>query len=284
MLAGNPSVGPAAEPALHVFDRDTAIEEIAPNVYAAALSDRWSTVRGPNGGYFLSICLRALAAETRHPDPIVASAFFHSASASGPAEVRTQPVRSSRRLTTGEARLLQDDHEVLRLLASFADLEGTQGRTTELEAPPFLSVLDAAVDLDPDGLFPGSTLPTRFNYRVAELHGWRTGNPGGNASLEFAIDFAEPRPIDPIALALIVDACPRAVYELGEYSMLTLGLTMHVRARPAPGPLIGRVRTRHLRDGYHDEDLDLWDRESTLVAQSRQLALLTTPPPAAEPR
>jgi Thioesterase-like superfamily len=51
-------------------------------------------------------------------------------------------------------------------------------------------------------------------------------------------------------------------------------MTVHVRARPAPGALRGRVKTRHLRDGYHEEDLDLWDSKGTLVSQSRQLALL----------
>ncbi len=88
------------------------------------------------------------------------------------------------------------------------------------------------------------------------------------------MDFAEPRQNDPLALTLIVNVCPRAVYELGEYMPLTLELTIHVRARPAPGALRGRVKTRHLRYGYHEEDLDLWDSNGTLVSQSRQLALL----------
>ncbi len=39
-----------------------------------------------------------------------------------------------------------------------------------------------------------------------------TAKPRSHA--EFAIDFAEPRQIDPLALTLIIDVCPRAVYEL----------------------------------------------------------------------
>jgi hypothetical protein len=34
------------------------------------------------------------------------------------------------------------------------------------------------------------------------------------------------------------------------------------------------VHTRFLSDGYHEEDFEIWDNEGTLVAQSRQLALL----------
>lgn len=259
----------------HVFDRDTAVQRVAQNTYAAMLTDRWSTLRGPNGGYGLAISLRALAAEMPFPDPVATAAFFHAPARSGPGEIRTEIVRRGRSVATGEARLIQDEREIMRVVASYSDLEQAVGLTTELGAPPALVASEANVDLDPAGAFPGSTLPERFNYRVVEPHGWRVGAPSGNATLEFAIGFAEPRRIDALALSLIVDVCPRAVYELGQYMPLTLQLTMHVRARAQAGSLRGRVRTRHVHHGYHEEDLDLWDSAGTLVAQSRQLAMLS---------
>jgi hypothetical protein len=262
----------------HVFDRDTTVSRIAENTYATTLTDRWSTLRGPNGGYGLALGLRALAAEMPFADPVVTAVFFHAGATPGPAEVHTEMVRSGRNLATGQARLIQAEREVLRVLASFADLGRSTGLTLELGTPPSLLDVKATVDLDAGKAFPGVTLTDRFDYRVSRLHGWRRGEPGGDPTLEFAIDFAEPRAIDPLALSLIADACPRAVYELGEYMPLTLQLTMHVRARPAVGSLIGRVTTRHIRHGYHEEDLDLWDTEGTLVAQSRQLALLAERP------
>jgi hypothetical protein len=274
--SARPSVEHAGEQCdtRHVFDVDTAVERVADRTYRANLTDRWSTLRGPNGGYGLATCVRALAMELPFPDPVATAAFFHAAISPGPAEIRTELVRRGRNLATAQARLIQDDREVLRVLASFADLELAEGRTLELEAPPPVGDFGACVDLDPGGAFPGSTLTDRFKYRVAEIHGWRLGQPSCDPTLEFAIDLAEPRRIDPLALTLIADVCPRAVYELGEYMPLTLQLTVHVRARPAPGALRGRVKTRHLRDGYHEEDLDLWDSSGTLVSQSRQLALL----------
>ncbi|MEH3033885.1 MAG: hypothetical protein PGN07_07550 [Aeromicrobium erythreum] len=35
------------------------------------------------------------------------------------------------------------------------------------------------------------------------------------------------------------------------------------------------VVTRHVVAGYHDEDVELWDDQGRLVAQGRQLAILS---------
>lgn len=44
----------------------------------------------------------------------------------------------------------------------------------------------------------------------------------------------------------------------------------------APGWLACRSSTRHLLNGTHDEDFEIWDSSGQLVAQARQLALLAT--------
>jgi acyl-CoA thioesterase len=77
-----------------------------------------------------------------------------------------------------------------------------------------------------------------------------------------------------ISLPLFVDAAWPAVMELGEQGSSTLAVTVHVRARPARGWLACRVATRQVIGGYHEEDFEIWDATGTLVAQSRQLALL----------
>ena len=50
---------------------------------------------------------------------------------------------------------------------------------------------------------------------------------------------------------------------------------MHVRRRPSTGWVLAHVRTQHVIDGYHEEDVELWDEDGNLIAQSRQLALLS---------
>jgi acyl-CoA thioesterase len=114
----------------------------------------------------------------------------------------------------------------------------------------------------------------RIAFRFAQVPGWWYGRPGGGARDEFWMAFADGTPATTLTLPMLVDAAAPAVINLGETTSATLQLTVHVRARPAPGWLAARVMTHHIANGYHEEDVELWDRTGTLVAQSRQLAVL----------
>ena len=257
------------------FDADTAIEPAGEHVHAAALTDRWNALGGtPNGGYMLGVCLRALQADLPHPDPLVTSAHFLRPGAVGPAEVRTEVVRRGRRVATGEARLLQDGREIVRLLATFGDLSESNGRTLLLGRPPELPPPGDTPDVLAGGSLPGVSITEQVEYRAPEAPGWARGQPGGEPSLEFWMRFKDGRDADPLALAALVDAAAPAVLDIGAPGSATIELTVHVRARPAPGWLACRATTRHVIGGYHEEDFEIWDSAGSLVAQSRQFALL----------
>jgi acyl-CoA thioesterase len=256
------------------FDTDTHVEPTANHAYTAALSDRWNALGGvPNGGYLLAVALRALQHELPHPDPVVASATYLRPGATGPAQIETEVARAGRRVATGEARLSQDGREIVRVVATFADLSRSGGRTEVRSRPPALPPPGEAHELT--GELPGVTITERFEYRAAELPGWANGKPSGDPEIAFWMRFREGREPDPIALAAMVDAAAPAVLELGEPGSATIELTVHVRARPAPGWVACRALTRHVIDGYHEEDFEIWDSTGALVAQSRQFALLT---------
>jgi acyl-CoA thioesterase len=258
------------------FDADTHVEAVAANAFAATVTGRFSALGGrPNGGYVLAIAVRALqrVIET-HPDPLAVSAFYHRAAVVGPARVVTAQVRSGRRLATGEARLLQGEREVMRVLATFTDLTQATGRTLELGEPPKLPPPDQCLDPLGGGSWPEITITDRFDYRVPAMPGWMRGEPTGDPTMTFWLRFKDGRVVDTLALTAMVDAAYPAVLEIAEPASSTLELTVHVRARPAPGWLACRVLTRHVIAGYHEEDFEIWDAAGKLVAQSRQLALL----------
>lgn len=268
----------------HPFDADTAVSEIDTDHYAATVSERWSLLAGhANGGYALGICVSALQRSSAYPDPLVLSANYLRRVEPGPAELRVEQIRVGRRLWVGQTSLVQDGKEKVRVIANFADLAAAGGRTDVRNAAPALPPVDECIAITQEGMPAVFQLGHRLEYRHPTLPGWRTGSPGGRLSEEFWMRFApEPdeRHADTRALCSLVDMATPPVMDLGEFNSTTIELTVHVRGVPAPGWLACRVSTRHVVDGYHEEDFEIWDSAGQLVAQSRQLALLPTRRPA----
>jgi acyl-CoA thioesterase len=259
----------------HPFDIDTAVERRADGGFAADLSSRWDRLGGgPLGGYSLAVALRALSAEMTHPDLLVVSTHFLRPATHGPAEVLTELIRSGRSVSTGEARLVQDGREVLRLLATHTNLDDLVGPTSLYAGPPSLPDPDHCVDPLEGLRMEGVSIIDRVEYRFPEMPGWARGEPTGRPQTECWIRFKEPRDADLLSLPLLADAVAPVVMETGAAGSSTLELTVHLRGRPAPGWLACRISTRFVIDGYHEEDFEIWDRAGRLVAQSRQLARL----------
>lgn len=259
----------------HVFDADTAVRPSGEHRYTATLTDRWTALGGtPNGGYMLAVALRALQADMPFPDPLVTSAHFLRPGLVGPAEIRTEAVRAGRRVATGEAALVQEGREIVRLLATFGDLNGADGRTLVRGEPPRLPAPERTPDMLDGGSLPGVSITEQLEYRAPDVPGWAKGAPGGEPGHEFWMRFRDGRDADPLALAALVDGAAPAVLDVGAPGSATMELTVHVRARPAPGWLACRNLTRHVIGGYHEEDFEIWDSAGNLVAQSRQFALL----------
>ncbi|MFJ6673578.1 thioesterase family protein [Actinosynnema sp. NPDC091369] len=267
---------------MYEWDTDTRVDATGDGRFAAQLTDRWASAGGrPNGGYLVAFCLRALGQVLPHPDPLVVGAHYLRPGVVGPARVDTELIRAGRRLSTGEARLTCGDREVLRVVASYADLADTAGATgpdLQLGQAPDLPPPDECVDAYGDLRLPGVTVADRVDVRAPEPFGWARGRPTGVPRAEFWLRFADGRPADTAGLATLVDTAAPAVLDLGVTDSATVELTVHVRARPTsagttPTWLAARVATRHLAGGYHEEDVELWDTTGRLVAQSRQLAV-----------
>jgi acyl-CoA thioesterase len=257
------------------FDTDTAVERTDDNLFRARITDRWNTFAGPNGGYVLATATRALAEIAPMPDPFAVTGHFLRPAKPGDALIRTELIKRGRRHATAHARLTQDSKEVLVVVATFADLGNTKGRELGLSEPPALPEPDAATD--PLGELDAALIPPiahRMHLRVGEVPGFAQGKPSGRPQFTAWMRFADGRAPDPLALIYFTDGMVPTVFEIGELVSSTVEMTVYVRALPAPGWLAMRVRTRHVIGGYHEEDAELWDSAGTLVAQSRQLALL----------
>jgi acyl-CoA thioesterase len=256
------------------FDTDTAIGPSG----EVTLTGRWDGIMGvANGGYQLAICVKALAPLMPHPDPVVVSGFFLRPGTPGPAVVRAELLRAGRTMAFGSAALSRDGKELVRATAAFNSIFSHNVPLFLAASPPSLPPPDACLGYPPPaagaGAPPAPPISERIEFRVPELPGWMRGEPSGNPVAEFWLRFADGRDADLFTLPLLVDAAPPAVLDFGAVST-TVELTVHLRARPAPGWLACRAVTRYIAGGYHEEDFEIWDSAGTLVAQSRQLCLI----------
>ncbi|MFG3657988.1 thioesterase family protein [Streptomyces sp. NPDC047706] len=263
------------------FDRDTAVTRRSEGVYDIDLSAGWTIISAVNGGYLLAVLGRALADALPHPDPFTISAHYLTASQPGPAVVRTDVVRTGRTLSTGQASLLQYDDqgrevERIRVLASYGDLGTLPDDVRTTARPPAMPPIEQCFGPE-DGPAPvdgSSAITERLMLKLdPSTLGWALGAPSGKGEMRAWFGLKDGRDADPLSLLLAVDALPPTAFELGVSGWVpTVELTVHVRCRPAPGPLRVSITTRNLAGGFLEEDAEVWDSADRLVAQSRQLA------------
>jgi acyl-CoA thioesterase len=262
------------------LDRDTALSEAGEGVWEGAIVPGWTTPRGPLGGYVMAIVLRAMALAVADPGRTPRSATMHflRVPAEGPVTVRATVERGGRSLSTVSARLEQDGRLLGLALAAYSVPWPGPGFD---EAPiPEVAAPDERQRIE--GEFPRDR-PPAFTERLSMQH--RFGDPpfSGSESGETGgwLGLLEERPVDALTIAICADAWFPAPWPRLDvlHPAPTIDLTIHFRS-PLPLPdslLLGRFRNRVVRDGFFDEDGELWAPDGTLVAQSRQLGLLLEP-------
>lgn len=265
------------------FDDDTRTRRVDDRTWEVSLTDRWAIGPHANGGYALAVIAAALFEASDKPDPLSLTAHYLRPSTTGPGVVEVDVVRSGRRHTHLAARLVQGTERV-RVLAVFGDLDAASGASLVRVPRPTLPPPEECPPRPPGSgpaIGPQPTIMDRFDTRLAPTTGWLTGEPSGAPDIAGWVRFSDGRAPDVRSLPMFADVFPPAVFELGPAGWVpTVELTVHVRARPAPGWLQARFTTDVLVDGYLNEDGALWDSTGRLVVQSRQLGLLLPPEPA----
>lgn len=279
-----------------VFARATAVHRLvtetvgdgspgaaAVNRFAAEVQPGWDIGGNANGGYLMAIAGRAMSEAVGRP-PVTLTAHYLRPAPAGRCEVEVTTVREGRRFATATASLFMLDggerREVIRLLGTFGE-QTVGGPSYIAEAPVEIPAYeDCEAPPDPtEG--PRPELMSRLAIRIYPGdEGFRTGSPTGEARIRGWFAFADGEPIDAVGLLLVADSFPPPVFntDLPVAWVPTVELTVHIRGVPAPGPLRCSFRSRFVHDGLLDEDGEIWDSAGTLVAQSRQLALMPRPP------
>ncbi|WP_207781898.1 thioesterase family protein [Phytoactinopolyspora limicola] len=257
------------------FNEATAVKLVRPGSYDVKIDDTWSVGDVPNGGYLLALILKAVAAESPHPHPVSTSAHYVAPPAGGEARINVDLLRAGRTTATLRATLVQDEIPRVEALITTGTLDRDAAVEWAGPAPEPVAPVDecipAVVDL-PDGSHVG--LLEHVDLRLdPQTLGWFSGRPAGQLSMRGHVRLVDGTQPDPVVLALAVDSLPPTVFGLGRLGWApTVELTVTTRSLPAPGWLTVHLRGRLVRDGWFDEEAEVYDADGALVAQSHQLA------------
>jgi acyl-CoA thioesterase len=280
-------VAEAGAPGPGAFDRDTAVllergSELE-STFAAEVSPGWRAGRGPHGGYLAAMLLRALIEAVADPrrSPRSLTIHYPRAPQPGPVEIRTVLEREGRSLSTLSARMEQDGQLVALALAAFSVPWRGAPEIADLPLP----------DVAPpererrSGDFTDRQLPPFARHLLIQPRIGVTASKDTRAPMEVGawLGLAEPRPVDALSLAFYTDALLPAPFAriTQEAVAPTVDLTVHFRAamprvsQPDPAELcLVRTTTRVIQEGFFEEDGVVWAADGTVLAQSRQLAIL----------
>lgn len=257
------------------FDQDTAVQANGPGHYTADISANWNIMTTPNGGYLMSVATRALSEHLTHSDPFSVTGHFLKPVKPGPVSIEVETLKTGRAISFGQARVLQDNEERLRVTGAFGVLSQRQGLNHGTRKCP---------DIPPFEACERGKIPLEFFRHVKtaftpESGAWMHGTYDDTCEITGWTSFIDGREADALSLILFADGFPPPVFrKVGPAGWVpTLEMTVQVRAHPVPGPLRCRFSTRAITEGYAEEDGEIWDAEGNLVAICRQLEAIRLP-------
>ena len=266
------------------FERATAVERVDDDVFMAAIHPGWWVVRGPHGGYISSILLRAMTARLDDPARHIRSftTHFTAAPKEEPLTITTSVDRAGRSMSFLSARMSQNGEVVATALAAFSEpwtgFEFDDAPMPEAPTPEQSFEVPKTGDNIPKFL---GNFDMRACFGSLPFSGHHEAVVGGWYRLN------ELQITDPIVLATLLDAWAPAVFPKATEMIVcpTIDLTMHFRTPlPLPGArsddyYLGRFSSKLSREGFFEEDGEVWSADGSLIAQSRQLALALYPKP-----
>lgn len=264
-------------PAASSFDEATAVTALGDGRYAATIDPAWSTPRGPNGGYMAALVLRAMVAEVG-PDKLPRSLTCHFlAPPTGDLVIEVTTERAGRAVASLSARVLHDGVPCIVALAAFGVVLDTALDYADLPMP------EVAPAAEVDALEPHPKMPPiAQQMELRPVLGPPAFSQADEALTGGWIRMRRPTQADAFAICQYTDAWVPAPFARldGPVGAPTIDLTVHFR-RALPltdvdpfAPVLLEVRSTTSAEGYFEEDTAIWAADGTLLAQSRQLALL----------
>ncbi|MFL5845966.1 MAG: acyl-CoA thioesterase [Solirubrobacteraceae bacterium] len=261
---------------MSLFAEATAVTAQGGGRYSAVASPEWFAPRGPNGGYLAAIVLRAMQHEVADPGRHPRSLTLHylRPPAAGAIEIAVTVERAGRRLSTVTARVTQAGRDCVLVLGAFS--EDFDFAAAYAEPAPEVARPEAVAEIP----LEQALVPIARRFVVRPALGGAPFSEAGEALTGGWISFREgDPPLDAPALAMLSDAWIPSPFirTTAPFGAPTVDLTIHFRAPDvlAQWPALVVFRSRFARAGFFEEDGEMWSADGQLLAQSRQLGLMT---------
>jgi acyl-CoA thioesterase len=201
---------------------------------------------------------------------------FFAAPASGDLDITVKLERAGRSMSFMSARAEQEGKPIAMSLAGFS--AEWPGLAFDNAPMPQIAAPDDAMPVP----IEGDQIPAflkNFDMR------WAIGDPpftgSDKAELGGWFRMRDSVVADACVVACLLDAWAPAIFPIATQPVIapTIDLTMHFRTPlPLPGAtpddfFLGRFHSTLGREGFFEEDGEMWSPDGKLVAQSRQLAL-----------
>jgi len=251
------------------FLDDTSLEAIGENRWRANLQKGWRIGRVPNGGYVLAIVGRAISQSLNHADPLSINAFYLEPTQLGEAEVEVEILRLGKGTQFASARLYQEGNLKIVANAAYTDLDRLKGPTNMIMTPPEVPPFET-IDVPKHNVLEiHNTIDTRIVSGAEFFTDQQPTNTGEFIAYMQYVDGADIHPID---LLMFGDMMPPPSFTLVPNVgwVPTVEMTVQLRGKPAPGPILCRARSHTLIKGVTEQDCEIWDANGDLVAVGRQ--------------
>lgn len=254
------------------FDNHTAVEDHRIGAWRATVAAELTGFGGTHGGYLAAIVLRAMARLVRDPERTARSLGLDLLAPVKPGVLELWPrLDRTGSSTSGVTLRLEQDGE-------------TVGTARALFGSPRPSLEYMGVEM-PDVPPPEACAPIAEKPAPDALAGLLEHRPAapplpfsGGERAEFLVWMrtVEQRPLDALALAMLADAAPPALFgHLTRFVPIpSLEIALHFADLDAATDnpwVLGVFRTRHAAGGYAVEDGELWTPTGQLALQARQL-------------
>ena len=259
-----------------------AIEPVGPGRFIVEISDDYTVLGKPHGGYLQCVLGNAALAAasdqgSNHVHVTAITTNYSGAPTVGRAELQTEVRRVGRSVSFVHVMLVQEDVVMCEALITLGTIRDSVTvryldaptpvlapldqciRRTVVEEIKLLRVVDFRLDPSSEEWLEGGI------SEKGEVRGWLRLDDGASQWDAWSLLFAS-------------DGMPPATFPLGSSGWVpTLQLTSYVHAVPAGEWLRARQWCTIINDGRVEEHAELFDSTDVLVASSCQLALVRFP-------